>query len=51
MWLHWEVWHDVNGPEQGVDSALVSAGMELVSLVAGTVLWFGFGVRPVLIAH
>ena len=37
MWLHWEVWHDVNGPEQGVDSALVSAGMELVSLVAGTV--------------
>ena len=35
--------HDVNGIEQGVDTVLVSAGIELiVFLVAGTVLCFEF---------
>ena len=42
--------HDIDGLEYGVDTVLVSAEIELIFfLVAGTVLWFGFSMRIMLI--
>lgn len=44
--------HAVNGVEYRVDTALVSAGIELISfLVASTVLCFIFSLRTMLKTH
>ena len=43
--------HDVNGMESGVDIVMVLDGMEFVFLTVAGVLWFGFSIRLMLMAH